>query len=899
MAEMERSGEGLPKVYDPGVVEEKWYRFWEENELFKATMDPERQNFCIVIPPPNVTGSLHMGHAMQHTLHDVLVRWRRMQGYNTLWLPGTDHAGIATQIKVEERLRKEEGLTRHDLGREKFLEQVWAWKEHYNQNITSQMKKLGDSCDWSRHRFTMDEGLSKAVREAFIRLYEKGLIYQDSYIVNWCPHCHTTLSDLEVEHEEDPGHLWYIKYPYTGGDGYAVVATTRPETMLGDTAVAVHPEDGRYRGMIGKTVILPLMNREIPVVGDEFVDPAFGTGMVKVTPAHDPNDFEIGRRHQLPQVAVIGEDGCMTREAGAYAGLPVLECRRKVVADLEALGLLVKTEEHVHAVGHCYRCGEVVEPLVSKQWFVRMKPLAEPAIKAVRDGDIRFVPDRFTKNYLYWMENIRDWCISRQLWWGHRIPVWTCRSCGEQFALREDPESCPKCRGPKEGLEQDPDVLDTWFSSALWPFSTMGWPEETADLAFWYPTTVLITAYDIIYFWVARMIFSGLEFTGKKPFSDILVHGLVRDALGRKMSRSRGTGVDPLELVSEYGADALRFTLVTGVAPGNDTRYHPERVEASRNFANKIWNASRFALMNLADFTPPAAGEAVSGKWRFELVDRWILTRFHQVAQEVTRYLERYEVGEGAQTIYDFIWSELCDWYIEMIKPRLYGRMGEESRQAAQATLFYVLRHTLELLHPYMPFITEEIWQHLPTEGLSIMLAPWPAESPAAEGWPADDEEAVQYTGMIMEVVRAVRNIRAEKAVPPQRQIRAVVHADDQRGQVLKENAEMISFLARLASLTVEEETSAPPEKALAAVAGGVEIFLPLADLVDIEEELARLRQEQAETEAQLEKVRQRLANKSFLEKAPEKVVAGARQQLAALEEKREKLAARLAELEG
>lgn len=899
-------GPELPKVYDPKTVESKWYRHWEEQGYFHAVVRPGRRRFSVVIPPPNVTGALHMGHALNNTLQDILVRWHRMQGHDTLWVPGTDHAGIATQIKVEERLRTEEGVTRHELGRERFLEKVWAWKEHYHANITGQLRKLGASVDWERERFTMDEGCSRAVREVFVRLYNKGLIYQGSYIVNWCPHCHTTLSDVEVEHEEEPGKLWHLKYPFADGSGYAVVATTRPETMLGDTAVAVNPDDERYAKLVGKTVILPLMNREIPIIADSFVDPAFGTGMVKVTPAHDPNDFDMGQRHNLAQIRVIGEDGNMTPAAGSYAGLERYECRNRVVQDLERLGLLLKIEDHLHAVGHCYRCGNTVEPLISKQWFVKMQPLAAPAIAAVKQGDIRFVPDRFAKNYLHWMENIRDWCISRQLWWGHRIPVWTCAECHEQWAAKVDPTTCPKCHSHQ--LEQDPDVLDTWFSSALWPFSTLGWPDDTADLRHFYPTSVLVTAYDIITFWVARMIFSGLEHMHEKPFPEVLVHGLVRDALGRKMSKSLGNGVDPLEVIEEYGADALRFTLATGVAPGNDTRYHPERTEANRNFANKIWNASRFAMMNLRDFTPPQ-GELSA--LHLELMDRWVLSRYATTALQVHRHLERYDFGEAARALYDFIWTELCDWYIEMAKPRLYGHQGEQSRYAAQSVLWYVLLHTLELLHPFMPFVTEEIWQHLPHEGASIMLAPWPAlalidstsgkandalSATGAENAFADSAAEAQMS-VVMDVIRAIRNIRSEKAVPPDKNIQAITHADAERQAVLAANKGTIMTMARLAELRLEDSSAPKPEKALAAVAAGVEVYLPLAGMVDIDEEAARLRKELAETKEHLRRTAERLANRGFVDRAPAQVVEGARQQLRSLEEKEAKLAARLAEL--
>ncbi|HHT28437.1 MAG TPA: valine--tRNA ligase [Firmicutes bacterium] len=880
-------GADLPKVYDPKTVESKWYQRWEEEGYFHAVARPGNRRFSVVIPPPNVTGALHMGHALNITLQDILVRWRRMQGYDTLWVPGTDHAGIATQIKVEENLRKTQEKTRHDLGRERFLELVWEWKDHYHANITKQIRQIGASVDWRRERFTLDEGCSHAVRTVFVDLYERGLIYQGSYIVNWCPHCHTTLSDLEVEHEDETGKLWHLQYPFADGSGYAVVATTRPETMLGDTAVAVNPDDERYGHLVGKTVILPLLNREIPIIADEYVDPTFGTGMVKVTPAHDPNDFEMGLRHNLAQIRVIGEDGTMTAEAGPYAGLERYTCRARVVEDLQKQGLLLRIDDHDHAVGHCYRCHNVVEPLVSKQWFVRMKPLAEPAIEAVRNGSIRFVPDRFAKNYMHWMNNIRDWCISRQLWWGHRIPVWTCLECQHQFAAKVDPTTCSKCGSQQ--LEQDPDVLDTWFSSALWPFSTLGWPERTDDLRDFYPTSVLVTAYDIIYFWVARMIFSGLEHTGRKPFHDVLVHGLVRDALGRKMSKSLGNGVDPLEVIAECGADALRFTLATGVAPGNDTRYHPERAEANRNFVNKVWNASRFALMNLKDYTPPADGLA---GLQLELMDRWVLSRYAATAHEVTRHLERYDFGEAARALYDFIWSELCDWYIEMAKPRLYGHHGAERRWCAQTVLSYVLTHTMELLHPFMPFVTEEIWQHLPHTEPSITVAAWPTPDSALI-----DEQAVADMTLVMEVVRAIRNVRSEKTVPPDRAIQAIVHAESARRRILQEDESIIISLARLSELTLTDVSAPKPDRAIAVVAGGVEVYIPLAGMVDLQEELERIRKELAETQGHLQRTRDRLANPSFVDRAPAKVVEGARQQLQALEEKERKLSERMKEL--
>lgn len=879
----------LPKVYDPKAVESRWYSYWDELGAFRAEVAPGKPKFSMVIPPPNVTGSLHMGHALDNTLQDVLARWKRMQGYETLWLPGTDHAGIATQIVVEARLREEEGLSRHDLGREKFLERVWNWKEFYRNNIVSQLRRLGASLDWSRERFTMDEGCSRAVREVFVRLFDKGLIYQGHYIVHWCPHCQTTLSDLEVEHVETDGNLWHIRYPFADGDGHIVVATTRPETMLGDTAVAVNPDDERYKNWVGRKVVLPMVGREIPIVADSFVDAEFGTGMVKVTPAHDPNDFEIGQRHSLEQITVIGLDGKMTEEAGRYAGLDRYECRKQLVQDLEEAGLLEKVESHTHAVGHCYRCGTVVEPLLSKQWFVKMKPLAEPAIQVVKEGKVRFVPERFSKNYLHWLENIRDWCISRQLWWGHRIPVWTCHDCGEVFAATEDPTECRACSSTN--IQQDPDVLDTWFSSALWPFSTLGWPDQTDDLKYFFPTDVLVTGWDIIYFWVARMIFMSLEVLDQPPFKDVIIHGIVRDSLGRKMSKSLGNGVDPIEVIDEYGADALRMTLLTGTAPGNDLRYYPEKVEASRNFANKIWNASRFALMNLDDFAPD--GKPITER-PLELADRWILSRYNHTVAEVTRHLERYDFGEGARTLYDFIWSELCDWYVEIVKPRLYGHAGDESRSVAQHVLAYVLRHTVELLHPYMPFITEEIWQHLPHEGETIMKAKWPETDDALH-----DPTAEERMQLIMDVVKAVRNIRAERGVPPGRTVPAIALADAARGEVLAENEPYILSLARLSSLEVRPADSPKPEQAAAAVAGGVSIYLPLAELVDIEAETERLRKELAEATEQLERSAKRLANEGFVTKAPAEVVEGARRRHRELEEKVAKVKSLLAELTG
>ncbi len=865
------SHQEIPKTYNPKEVEDKWYAHWEKNGYFHAEVEADKEPFCIVIPPPNVTGQLHMGHALDETYQDILVRWKRMQGYNTVWIPGTDHAGIATQARVEDHIRQELGKTRHDLGREAFLERVWEWKEEYGGRILNQLKKLGSSADWQRERFTMDEGCSRAVREVFVQLYEKGLIYQGHYSVNWCPSCSTTLSDIEVDHDERQGKMYHYKYPFADGSGFIQIATTRPETMLGDTAIAVHPDDERYQGMVGRTVIVPLIEREIPIVADEYVDPSFGTGMVKVTPAHDPNDFEIGLRHNLPQVQVIGLEAKMTAEAGsAYRGMDRYECRRQVIADLETQGLLLKIEDHTHAVGQCYRCNTVVEPVVSKQWFVKMQPLAEKAIAAVKQGDIRFVPERFGKTYLHWMENIRDWCISRQLWWGHRIPVWYCRACGAVFADVQDPDTCPECSSAD--IHQDPDVLDTWFSSALWPFSTLGWPENTEELEHFYPTSVLVTGFDIIGFWVSRMILMGLEFMDERPFKDVLIHGLVRDAEGRKMSKSLGNGVDPLEVIDQFGADALRINLVIGVAPGNDMRFIPEKVEAYRNFANKVWNASRFALMNLEGFDPDQ--HVLSNE--LNLADRWILSRFETVTVEVTRHLDRYDVGEGARALYDFVWSELCDWYIELIKPRLYGQDGERSKADAQYVLWYVLQETLQLLHPYMPFITEEIWQHLPHEGETIMLAPWP------QSHGRKDTQVERTMSLLMDIITEIRTLRSEKQVPPGRRISAIFQANADLLGLLRANDGYLRTLAGLETIDLQD-IGEKPQRSIGSVAGGVEIYLPLADLVDQEQELERLGRELRQAENELARAEGKLSNESFVSKAPETVVVKEREKAAAL----------------
>ncbi|MGB4430148.1 MAG: valine--tRNA ligase, partial [Thermacetogeniaceae bacterium] len=790
----------------------------------------------------------------------------------------------ATQARVEEQLAKE-GLSKYDLGREKFLERVWAWKEQYGGEIIKQLKRLGASCDWERERFTMDEGCSRAVREVFKRLYEKGLIYKGKYIINWCPKCQTTISDIEVEHQDEESKLYYVNYPAAdGGDGITV-ATTRPETMMGDTGVAVHPDDERYKHLIGKKVILPLMNREIPVVADEAVDPSFGTGAVKITPAHDPADFEMGLRHNLPEIFVIGKDGVLTEEAGKYAGMTREEARSQVVEDLSKLGLLVKVEDHSHAVGHCYRCNTTIEPLVSEQWFVRMKPLAEPAMQVVKDGRIRFVPERFTKIYLNWLENIRDWCISRQLWWGHRIPVWYCRDCGEMICAVDEPQQCTKCGSDK--LEQDPDVLDTWFSSALWPFSTMGWPEKTKELDFYYPTSVLVTGRDIIFFWVARMIFMGLEFMKDVPFHEVFIHGLILDALGRKMSKSLRNGIDPLEVIDKYGADTLRFTLLTGNTPGNDLRFYWEKVEGIRNFANKVWNASRFAMMNLDDYQLQDAVD-LQNREQLELADRWILSRLNKTLEAVTDNLNNYELGEAARILNEFIWNEFCDWYIELIKPRLYGKESPEGRRAAQTVLHHVLTTALEMLHPFMPFLTEEIWQHLPHRGESIMIAPWPVVKP--EQFDQDSEKQMEF---LMEATRGIRNMRGEMKIHPSKMVRCVVVASPDDRRILEENKAYMELLANC-ELEIEDPGYPKPKQALSTVVYGTEIYLPLSGLVDLDKEIARLEKEIKTIDGVLERVKRKLSNQEFLAKAPPEVVEKEREKEAELEKNREAVCKRL-----
>lgn len=855
----------IPTVYQPQDVEQKWYKYWLEKGYFSHEINPDGEPFCIVMPPPNVTGQLHMGHALDNTLQDVLTRWRRMQGRRTLWLPGTDHAGIATQAKVEEALAKE-GLSKYDLGREAFLEKTWEWKHRYHDRIVEQMHMMGSSCDWDLERFTMDEGCSRAVREAFVELYNKGLIYRGSYIVNWCSHCQTTISDIEVEHVEHEGHLWQLRYPYADGSGYVVVATTRPETLLGDTAVAVHPEDERYKDKVGKTVILPVMNREIPLIADAYVDREFGTGAVKITPAHDPNDFEIGLRHNLPQISVIGKDGKMNENAGKYAGMDMLECRTKLVEEFRDLGLLEQITDLSHAVGECYRCHTAVEPLVSPQWFVKMAPLAEPAIQAVLKGDTRFVPSRFTKIYTNWLENIRDWCISRQLWWGHRIPVWYCQDCGDVICQVDDPTVCPKCGGTH--IEQDPDVLDTWFSSGLWPFSTLGWPDKTDLLRDFYPTNVLVTGYDIIFFWVARMMFSAMEQMGEKPFSDVFIHGLVRDAQGRKMSKSLGNGIDPLEIIDQYGADSLRFTLVTGISPGNDMRFQQERLEGARNFMNKLWNATRFALMNLKDYQPDAYPMELT------LADKWILTRLARTAAEADGNLEKYELGEALRAIYDFAWDEFCDWYVELAKLRLYKGTPQE-QYTAQTVLSTVLRGILEMAHPFIPFITEELWQQLPHTGDSIMLAKYP-NGEGAQLYAAEEKQMQT----VMELIRSIRNMRAEMNVPTGKKAPLVLAAEESVLEPIRMAESYILQLASAERITFIGPADPIPDKAAKTHVRGIDAYLPLAGLIDLEKEIARIEKEITSTEQELKRLSGKLSNPGFLAKAPADVVEKERTKL-------------------
>nr|WP_280530916.1 valine--tRNA ligase [Paenibacillus alvei] len=875
----------MPTTYDPKAAEQKWYDFWMKGEYFKAGVRKDAEPFTIVIPPPNVTGMLHIGHALDFTLQDILIRFKRMQGYDALWLPGSDHAGIATQTKVEQKLR-EEGVTRYDLGREAFLERVWDWKEQYANTIREQWAKMGLSLDFSRERFTLDEGLSRAVRQVFVKLYEKGLIYRGKYIINWDPAARTALSDIEVEYKEVQGHLYHLQYPLKDGSGSITVATTRPETMLGDTAVAVHPKDERYQHMIGKMLVLPIVGREIPVIADEYVDKDFGSGAVKITPAHDPNDFEMGLRHQLPQITVMDESGKMNELAGQYQGMDRADCRKQIVKDLQEQGVLIKIEDHVHQVGHSERSGAVVEPYLSTQWFVKMKPLAERAIEAQKTGKgVNFVPERFEKTYLHWIENVRDWCISRQLWWGHRIPAWYCEDCGHIHVAEEDATACTSCGSSH--LKQDEDVLDTWFSSALWPFSTLGWPDQTEDLKRYYPTNVLVTGYDIIYFWVSRMIFTALEFTDEIPFKDVLMHGLVRDADGKKMSKSLGNGVDPLEVIEKYGADAMRFMISTSSTPGQDLRFRWERVEQARNFANKIWNASRFALMNLQGVTY----EDIDITGELGTADRWILHRMNETAREITRLMDAYEFGETGRVLNNFIWDDLCDWYIEFAKLSLYGS-NEQVKKKTQSVLAYVLDRTMRMIHPFMPYISEEIWQHLPHSGETITLAEWPVYHAEFEA-----PEAVREMMLLMDMIRAVRNIRAEVNVPMSKKVELIVKPADRTIEAnITNNLEFVERFCGTSKLEVSIEAGAP-NKAMTAIVTGAELYLPLAGLLDIEQEIARLQKEVEHLNKEVERVDKKLANQGFIAKAPASVIEEERAKQRDYSEKRDKVLARITEL--
>ena len=875
----------LAKTYDPKQIEEKLYERWCENKYFHAEVDRSKKPFTTVMPPPNITGKLHMGHALDNTLQDILIRYKRMEGYNALWIPGTDHAAISTEVKVTNQL-KEEGIDKKELGREGFLERTWQWKEEYAGTIENQLKKLGISCDWDRERFTMDEGCSKAVEEVFINLYNKGYIYKGSRIINWCPKCKTSLSDAEVEHEDQDGNFWHIKYPIAGTDRFLEIATTRPETLLGDTAIAVHPDDERYKDIVGKMAILPLVNREIPIVADYYVDKEFGTGAVKITPAHDPNDFEVGKRHNLPEINIMNDDATINEKGGKYAGMDRYEARKAIVADLDEQGYLVKVVPHMHAVGTHDRCGTTVEPLIKQQWFVKMDELAKPAINALKTGELRFVPERFDKIYLHWLENIKDWCISRQIWWGHRIPAYYCDSCGETVVARTEPTVCPKCGGTH--FTQDPDTLDTWFSSALWPFSTLGWPEKTKELEYFYPTDVLVTGYDIIFFWVIRMIFSGYEQMGEKPFKTVLFHGLVRDSQGRKMSKSLGNGIDPLEIIDKYGADALRLTLITGNAPGNDMRFYMERVEANRNFANKVWNASRFILMNMEGKEVPADASA-----HLEPADKWILSRLNNVVKEVTDNMENFELGVAVQKVYDFIWDEFCDWYIEMVKPRLYATDDADSQNAALWTLKTVLIDALKLLHPYMPFITEEIFCTLQSEEESIMISSWPVYQQERHF-----EKEEQEIEILKEAVRGVRNVRTSMNVPPSRKAHVYVVSDQKELQnTFEEGKLFFASLASASDVTCQADKTGIAEDAVSVVIPNATLYIPFAELVDLAKEIERLEKEEKRLEGELSRVNGMLHNERFMSKAPESKIAEERGKLEKYTQMMEQVKERLGQL--
>lgn len=870
----------MAKTYNPSEFEKDIYSEWEENECFKAHVDSKKDPFTIVIPPPNVTGQLHMGHALDETLQDTLIRYKRMQGYSALWLPGTDHASIATEVKIVEQLAAE-GLTKNDVGRDGFLERAWKWKEKYGGRIVEQLKLLGSSCDWSRLAFTMDEKCSRAVKEVFVKLYEKGLIYRGDRIINWCPDCKTALSDAEVEYVEEDSHLWYINYPVKGEEGVLTVATSRPETMLGDTAVAVNPKDKRYAGLIGKTLVLPIVNREIPVIADEYVELEFGTGAVKITPAHDPNDFEVGLRHNLDVIRVIGDDGTMNEQAGKYKGMSALDCRNAIVEELKGLGALVKIEPLHHNVGHCYRCKHTVEPVVSKQWFVKMKPLAEPAIEAVRKKSVKFTPDRFSKIYFNWMENVRDWCISRQLWWGHRIPAYYCDDCGEMTISKDEIKVCPKCGGK---VRQDEDVLDTWFSSALWPFSTLGYPDMTEDLKYFYPTDVLVTGYDIIFFWVARMIFSGIEHMGRIPFKDVLIHGLVRDAKGRKMSKSLGNGIDPTEIIDKFGADTLRFSLINGVAPGSDMRFSDEKIEGARNFMNKIWNASRFVLMN-------AEGKTISdiSECKLSVADKWIIGRLNKTIREVSVNMEKFEMGIALSALYDFTWNDFCDWYIEFTKPALYGE-DDVKRNSTVSVLVYVLTETLKLLHPFVPFITEKIYKSIPNAGGFLML----------ESFPRYDSKlnysaAAKEIEPIKDIIKTVRNIKAKNGAAPSKKV--TVYIKTENAKPIKNGSAYIEKLAGVDKIVFVANASEVEVKTVSQVISGAELYIPLGELVDLNKEILRLKNELENVENEISRASGKLANNGFLEKAPKSLVEQERDKYNKFVDMREKLIKRIKEL--
>ena len=879
-----KKADTMAKVYDPAGVEKRIYQNWEEQGYFKGNIDPDKKPFTIVIPPPNITGQLHMGHALDNTLQDILIRFKRMQGFAALWVPGTDHASIATEAKIVDAMAKE-GITKDDIGRDEFLKRAWAWKDLYGNRIINQLKCLGSSCDWSRLRFTMDEGLSKAVLEVFERLYNKGLIYRGERITNWCPHCNTSISDIEVEYKEMEGSFWYINYPLADGSGSLMIATTRPETMLGDTAVAVNPRDEKYKDLIGKNLILPLVNKEIPIIADDYVELGFGTGAVKITPAHDPNDFEVGKRHNLEVIKVLDDRGFVNENGGKYKGMDRYEARKQIIKDLEDLGLLVKIEPHKHNVGTCQRCGTVVEPMVSKQWYVKMKPLAEPAIEAVKKGDVKFVPDRFSKIYYNWMENIQDWCISRQLWWGHRIPAYYCDKCGETVVSKTQPDVCPKC-GAKS-FTQDSDTLDTWFSSALWPFSTLGWPDNTADLKYFYPTDVLVTGYDIIFFWVARMIFSACEQMGEAPFKHVLIHGLVRDSQGRKMSKSLGNGIDPLEVIDRYGTDALRFALTSGNAPGNDQRYLPEKVEAARNFANKIWNATRFVLLNFDE--EPDFSKVDTNK--FTTADKWILSSCNKLIKEVTDNLEKFELGVALSKVYDFMWDCFCDWYIEFAKPRLFDET-DPTRLEAQYVLNDVLIKCLKLLHPFMPFITEELYQSLYKDSDSIMISKWPEYDENLNY--ASDEK---YMETVISAIRAIRNIRLEMNVPASQKANIIFVAKGETAKAISNSEALFAKMASASGIKVQEDKDGIPEDAAAAVVDGAEIYIPLDELIDFEKEIERLTKEKENLQKELDRVNGKLSNERFVSKAPQKVVDEEKEKLVKYQQMFDNVSERLVNL--